>query len=63
MPQLEHKVRLLDTDKVAWLLSTDSATVALWVKAGILEPYRITRNGGFLFQRSTIAQLLDRLGA
>ena len=63
MLRCEDKIKTLDTDKVAWLLGTDSKTVCQWANAGILKPYRTTRRGDRLFRRGNVACLLARLGA
>ena len=63
MLRREYKIKTLDTDKVAWLLGTDSKTVCQWANAGILKPYRTTRCGDRLFRRDGVARLLARLGA
>ncbi|MFC1932393.1 hypothetical protein ACFLXU_02015 [Chloroflexota bacterium] len=58
-----YKIKTLSTDKVAWLLGTDSKTVCLWTGAGIIKPYRTNRYGDTLFRRGEVARLLARLGA
>ena len=63
MLQRERKIKTLSTDKVAWLLGTDSKTVCQWAGAGIIKPYRTNRYGDRLFRQGDVARLLARLGA
>ena len=59
----ERKIKTLNTDKVAWLLGTDSKTVLRWVGAGIIKSCRTTRCGDRLFRRGDVVSLLAKLGA
>ncbi len=59
----ERKIKTLSTDKVAWLLGTDSQTVLRWVGAGIIKSCRTTQDGDRLFRRGDVVSLLTKLGA
>ena len=59
----ERKIKTLSTDKVAWLLGTDSKTVCRWADTGIMKACRTTYRGDRLFRRDDVSSLLARLGA
>ncbi|MFC1932392.1 helix-turn-helix domain-containing protein [Chloroflexota bacterium] len=63
MLQRERKIKTLNTDKVAWLLGTDSKTVLRWASAGIIKSCRTTCQGDRLFRRGDVVDLLTKLGA
>lgn len=59
----KRKIKTLTTDKVAWLLGTDSTTVLRWLGAGIIKSCRTTPCGEKLFRRGEVVSLLVKLGA